>query len=72
MPTECLNPRRAGILEALRAKRQWARATARRGQHFEAQVLQEQVVVEFEVEFEVEFGNADVDTLEAMSDLVYT
>lgn len=68
LPKGFLDPCRAVVLASLRARRQYTRAIARRGRHPEALVLQEQLVREFKTEF----GNADVDTLEAMSDLVST
>lgn len=68
LPNESLDPCRAEVLAALKARRQYARAIARRGRHLEARVLQEQLIDDFGVEF----GNADADTVEAMSDLVST
>lgn len=65
---ERLDPRLANDLAALQARRQYARAIARQGRPPEARAIQLQLIRDFEAQF----GNASVDALETMSDLVNT
>lgn len=65
---ERLDPRLSNDLAALQARRRYARAVARQGRHSEARVIQLQLIRDFEAQF----GNASLDALETMSDLVYT
>jgi tetratricopeptide (TPR) repeat protein len=65
---ERLDPRPSNDLAALQARRQYARAVARQGRHSEARVIQLQLIRDFDAQF----GNASLDALETMSDLVCT